>query len=99
MLVGDRGPGSRRWCTNSSEVVESGEEATMSPVGLSYPKAKRRLERRMTEAKELHKIGVDELLIKMAESEGLRIDAGVGDKGDGEDDTIPEVTRTIKDLL
>ncbi|RRT49530.1 hypothetical protein B296_00027901 [Ensete ventricosum] len=27
------------------------------------------------EAKELHKIGVDELLIKIAESEGLRVDA------------------------
>ncbi|RRT61506.1 hypothetical protein B296_00006394 [Ensete ventricosum] len=30
----------------SKQVVKRGEEATMSPVGLSYPKAKRRLERR-----------------------------------------------------
>ncbi|RRT76788.1 hypothetical protein B296_00025168, partial [Ensete ventricosum] len=29
-------------------VVERGEEATTSPVGLSYPKAKRQLERRWT---------------------------------------------------
>ncbi|RWW08185.1 hypothetical protein GW17_00028388 [Ensete ventricosum] len=48
VLVGDRGPGSRQWCTNSIEVVERGEEATTSPVGLSYPKAKCRLERRWT---------------------------------------------------
>ncbi|RRT49191.1 hypothetical protein B296_00027346 [Ensete ventricosum] len=33
------------------------------------------------EAKELHKTGADELLIKIAESEGLRIDAGVLDQG------------------
>ncbi|RZR79043.1 hypothetical protein BHM03_00004630 [Ensete ventricosum] len=32
----------------SKHVVERGEEATTSPVGLSYPKAKRRLERRWT---------------------------------------------------
>ncbi|RRT32604.1 hypothetical protein B296_00051220 [Ensete ventricosum] len=30
------------------QVVERGKEATMSPVGLSYPKVKRRLERRWT---------------------------------------------------
>ncbi|RZS19176.1 hypothetical protein BHM03_00051537 [Ensete ventricosum] len=30
------------------QVVERGKEATTSPVGLSYPKAKRRLERRWT---------------------------------------------------
>ncbi|RRT41261.1 hypothetical protein B296_00035897 [Ensete ventricosum] len=30
------------------KVVERGEEATMSLMGLSYPKAKRRLERRWT---------------------------------------------------
>ncbi|RZS25835.1 hypothetical protein BHM03_00059092 [Ensete ventricosum] len=30
------------------QVVESGEEATMSPEGLRYPKAKRQLERRWT---------------------------------------------------
>ncbi|RWV85622.1 hypothetical protein BHE74_00015234 [Ensete ventricosum] len=30
------------------QVVEMGEEAKMSPEGLSYPKAKRRLERRWT---------------------------------------------------
>ncbi|RRT58193.1 hypothetical protein B296_00005016 [Ensete ventricosum] len=30
------------------QVIERGEEATTSPVGLSYPKAKRRLERRWT---------------------------------------------------
>ncbi|RWW35522.1 hypothetical protein BHE74_00059536 [Ensete ventricosum] len=30
------------------KVVERGEEAMTSPVGLSYPKAKRRLERRWT---------------------------------------------------
>ncbi|RZS07205.1 hypothetical protein BHM03_00037998, partial [Ensete ventricosum] len=134
------------------QVVERGEEATTSPEGLSYPKAKRRPERRWTwrsaivsqrrtyqsrrkghrckatnsramgwqrygtakarllrshrsltlmegeswsykgprrwimerqtppreggraEAKELHKTGVDGLLIKIAESEGLRVD-------------------------
>ncbi|RWW37639.1 hypothetical protein BHE74_00057213 [Ensete ventricosum] len=33
------------------------------------------------EAKKLHKIDVDELLIKIAESEGLRVDAGVLDQG------------------
>ncbi|RWW50906.1 hypothetical protein BHE74_00042799 [Ensete ventricosum] len=33
------------------------------------------------ETKELHKIGVDGLLIKIAESEGLRVDAGVLDQG------------------
>ncbi|RWW85107.1 hypothetical protein BHE74_00006249 [Ensete ventricosum] len=105
VLVGDRDPGSKQWCTNSSEgarqvqgqgrvsercyqgsygeqnrrkpcnkmakaihescslsfhrpgrtaivskqVVERGEEATTSPVGLSYPKVKRRLERRWTQ--------------------------------------------------
>ncbi|RWW32407.1 hypothetical protein GW17_00002918 [Ensete ventricosum] len=141
-----------------SRVVGRGEEATTSPVGLSYPKAKRRLERRWTrrstivpqrriyrsrrkgcrckstdsramglatpwyrrggtsmeslilcshggralvvkgakevenakanskyqdraEAKKLHKIDVDGLLIKIAESEGLRVDAGVLDQG------------------
>ncbi|RWV87523.1 hypothetical protein GW17_00050473 [Ensete ventricosum] len=32
----------------SKQVVERGEEATTSPVGLSYPKAKHRLERRWT---------------------------------------------------
>ncbi|RRT44788.1 hypothetical protein B296_00026983 [Ensete ventricosum] len=32
-------------------------------------------------AKELHKTGVDRLLIKIAESEGLRVDAGVLDQG------------------
>ncbi|RRT33944.1 hypothetical protein B296_00037794 [Ensete ventricosum] len=30
------------------QVVERGEEAAMSPTGLSYPKVKRRLERRWT---------------------------------------------------
>ncbi|RWV76776.1 hypothetical protein GW17_00062507 [Ensete ventricosum] len=37
-------------CTIEEEVqvVERGEEATKSPVGLSYPKAKRRLEKRWT---------------------------------------------------
>ncbi|RZR79748.1 hypothetical protein BHM03_00005554 [Ensete ventricosum] len=34
----------------------------------------------MTEAKELHKTGVDGLLIKIAESEGLRVDAGMLDQ-------------------
>ncbi|RWV98362.1 hypothetical protein GW17_00038798 [Ensete ventricosum] len=33
------------------------------------------------EAKELHKIGVDGLLIKIAEREGLWVDAGVLDQG------------------
>ncbi|RWW61647.1 hypothetical protein BHE74_00031270 [Ensete ventricosum] len=33
------------------------------------------------EANELHKTGVDGLLIKIAESEGLRVDAGVLDQG------------------
>ncbi|RRT55330.1 hypothetical protein B296_00004975 [Ensete ventricosum] len=32
-------------------------------------------------AKELYKIGVDELLIKITKSEGLRVDAGVLDQG------------------
>ncbi|RZS14594.1 hypothetical protein BHM03_00046295 [Ensete ventricosum] len=111
----------------SKQVVGRGEEATTSLVGLSYPKAKRRLERRWTrrsttrrdfrgvidpllslresidrkrgrgggeckgklqvprqdgraEAKELHKIDVDGLLIKIVESEGLRVDAGVLDQ-------------------
>ncbi|RZS11064.1 hypothetical protein BHM03_00042355 [Ensete ventricosum] len=51
MPVGDRGIGSKQWCTNSSEncqedtvvlkqVVKRGEEATMSPVELGYPKSK-----------------------------------------------------------
>ncbi|RWW43647.1 hypothetical protein BHE74_00050661, partial [Ensete ventricosum] len=31
------------------QVVERGEEATTSPEGLSYPKAKHRLERRWTQ--------------------------------------------------
>ncbi|RWW64244.1 hypothetical protein BHE74_00028532 [Ensete ventricosum] len=35
----------------------------------------------MVEANELYKIGVDELLIKIAESEGLRVDARVLDQG------------------
>ncbi|RWW49368.1 hypothetical protein BHE74_00044483 [Ensete ventricosum] len=30
------------------QVIENGEEATTNPEGLSYPKAKRRLERRWT---------------------------------------------------
>ncbi|RWW27166.1 hypothetical protein GW17_00008413 [Ensete ventricosum] len=34
-----------------------------------------------TEAKKLHKTGIDELLIKIAESKGLRVDAGVLDQG------------------
>ncbi|RZR76434.1 hypothetical protein BHM03_00001182 [Ensete ventricosum] len=34
-----------------------------------------------TKAKELHKTDVDELLIKIAESERLRVDAGVLDQG------------------
>ncbi|RWW87482.1 hypothetical protein BHE74_00003698 [Ensete ventricosum] len=34
-----------------------------------------------TKAKELHKTGINGLLIKIAESEGLRIDAGVLDQG------------------
>ncbi|RWW11137.1 hypothetical protein GW17_00025277 [Ensete ventricosum] len=33
----------------SKQVVERGEEATTSPVGLNYPKVKRRLERRWTQ--------------------------------------------------
>ncbi|RZR82139.1 hypothetical protein BHM03_00008502 [Ensete ventricosum] len=33
------------------------------------------------EAKELHKTDVDGLLIKIAESKGLRVDAGVLDQG------------------
>ncbi|RRT31422.1 hypothetical protein B296_00053921 [Ensete ventricosum] len=48
----------RRWrrpyevlaeATYGEVVVERGEEATTSPVALSYPKAKRRLERRLTQ--------------------------------------------------
>ncbi|RZS11567.1 hypothetical protein BHM03_00042909 [Ensete ventricosum] len=144
----------------NKEGVEAGgrKEATTSPEGLSYPKAKRRLERRWTrrsttvpqrriyrsrrkgcrckstdsraiglaapwyrrggtsvessipcshggralvvkgakevenakanskyqdraEAKKLHKTNVDGLLIKIAESEGLQVDAGVLDQG------------------
>ncbi|RZS21817.1 hypothetical protein BHM03_00054501 [Ensete ventricosum] len=37
-----------RQVRGQSRVVERGEEATTSLVGLSYPKAKRRLERRWT---------------------------------------------------
>ncbi|RWW73294.1 hypothetical protein BHE74_00018847 [Ensete ventricosum] len=37
--------------------------------------------RRRVESKELHKTGVDKLLIKIVESEGLRVDAGVLDQG------------------
>ncbi|RWW72738.1 hypothetical protein BHE74_00019447 [Ensete ventricosum] len=37
-----------RQVRGQSRVVERGEEATMSPVGLNYPKVKRRLERRWT---------------------------------------------------
>ncbi|RWW49930.1 hypothetical protein BHE74_00043843 [Ensete ventricosum] len=36
---------------------------------------------RKAEAKELHKTGVNKLLIKIAENEGLRVDAGVLDQG------------------
>ncbi|RWW55055.1 hypothetical protein BHE74_00038333 [Ensete ventricosum] len=36
---------------------------------------------RRAEAKELHKTGVDGLLIKIAECEGLWVDAGVLDQG------------------
>ncbi|RWW64653.1 hypothetical protein BHE74_00028091 [Ensete ventricosum] len=36
---------------------------------------------RRAEAKELHKIDVDGLLIKIAQSEGLRVDAGMLDQG------------------
>ncbi|RRT53570.1 hypothetical protein B296_00030836 [Ensete ventricosum] len=32
-------------------------------------------------AKELHRTGINELLIKIAESEGLRVDAGVLNQG------------------
>ncbi|RZR75480.1 hypothetical protein BHM03_00058847 [Ensete ventricosum] len=100
----------------------------MSPKGLSYPKAKRQLEKRWTrrsttrrnfrgvidpllswresigrkrgrgggeckgklqvprqggraKAKELHKTGVDGLLIKIAKSEGLWVDARVLEQG------------------
>ncbi|RZS15885.1 hypothetical protein BHM03_00047792 [Ensete ventricosum] len=150
-----------RQVRGQSRVVERGKEATTSPVGLSYPKVKHRLERRWTrrsttvsqrriyrsrrkgcrckatdsramglaapwyrrggtsvessipcshggralvvkggrgggeckgklqvprqggraEAKKLHKTDVDGLLIKIAESEGLRVDAGVLDQG------------------
>ncbi|RWV83479.1 hypothetical protein GW17_00054901 [Ensete ventricosum] len=137
-----------RQVRGQSQVVGRGEEATTSPVGLSYPKAKRQLERRWTrrsttlpqrriyrsrrkgcrckstnsramdlaapwyrrggtsmessilcshggramvikgaeegrraEAKKLHNTDVDGLLIKMAESKGLRVDAGVLDQG------------------
>ncbi|RZS02570.1 hypothetical protein BHM03_00032641 [Ensete ventricosum] len=38
-----------RQVRGQSRVVERGEEATMSPLGLSYPKAKRQLERRWTQ--------------------------------------------------
>ncbi|RWW27829.1 hypothetical protein GW17_00007725 [Ensete ventricosum] len=112
----------------SKQVVERGEEATTSPVGLSYPKAKHRLKRRWTrrsatrrdfrgvidpllswresigrkrgqgggeckgklqvprqgeraEAKELHKTGVDGLLIKIDEIERLWVDARMLDQG------------------
>ncbi|RRT60301.1 hypothetical protein B296_00013177 [Ensete ventricosum] len=36
---------------------------------------------RRAEAKELHKTGVDRLLIKIVENEGLWVDAGVLDQG------------------
>ncbi|RZS02627.1 hypothetical protein BHM03_00032698 [Ensete ventricosum] len=148
-----------RQVRGQGRVVERGEEATTSPVGLSHPKAKRRLERRWTQrsttvpqrriyrsrrkgrrceatdsramglvapwyrrggtsvesssshggralvvkrgrgggecigklqvpiqgrrakAKELHKTGVDGILIKIAENEGLWVDTGVLDQG------------------
>ncbi|RWW59478.1 hypothetical protein BHE74_00033580 [Ensete ventricosum] len=37
-----------RQVRGQGRVVKMGEEATTSPMGLSYPKAKRRLERRWT---------------------------------------------------
>ncbi|RRT47412.1 hypothetical protein B296_00002511 [Ensete ventricosum] len=128
-----RGQGRNCWedTVVSKQVVERGEKATTSPVGLSNPKVKRRLARRWTKrsttvpqrrdfrgvigpllswresigrkrgrgggeckgklqvprqgeragAKELHKIGVDGLIIKIVESEGLWVDAGVLDQG------------------
>ncbi|RWV98917.1 hypothetical protein GW17_00038205, partial [Ensete ventricosum] len=90
-------------------VVKGAEEVENAEANFKY----------QDKAKELHKTGVNELLIKITESGGLRVDArvldqvtkyairgvvpfllrGVGDKDDGEDGTIPEVTKTIKDLL
>ncbi|RWW84269.1 hypothetical protein BHE74_00007128 [Ensete ventricosum] len=92
-----------------SLVVKGAEEVENAEANFKY----------QDKAKELHKTGVNELLIKITESGGLRVDArvldqvtkyairgvvpfllrGVGDKDDGEDGTIPEVTKTIKDLL
>ncbi|RWV98417.1 hypothetical protein GW17_00038737 [Ensete ventricosum] len=43
-----REPGKSEDKVEKANVVGRGEEATTSPVGLSYPKAKRRLERRWT---------------------------------------------------
>ncbi|RRT35112.1 hypothetical protein B296_00044566 [Ensete ventricosum] len=107
-----------RQVRGQDRVVERGEELIMSPVGLNYPKAQCRLERRWTrrstiiqqrriyrsqrkgcrckamdsrvigltapwyaEAKELHKTSIDGLLIKIAKSERLSVDAGVLDQG------------------
>ncbi|RWW12033.1 hypothetical protein GW17_00024317 [Ensete ventricosum] len=63
--------------------VEVGVEATMMLVvkgaeEVENIEANSKYQDR-AEAKELHKTGIGELLIKLIESEGLRIDAGVLD--------------------
>ncbi|RRT65421.1 hypothetical protein B296_00019755 [Ensete ventricosum] len=76
-------PSTKENCSENTgvlkQVVERGEEVTMSPERLSYPRAKHRSERRRVEAKELYKTSVNVLLIKIAKSGGLRIDIGVLD--------------------
>ncbi|RRT71350.1 hypothetical protein B296_00006966 [Ensete ventricosum] len=90
--------------SNLALVVKGAEEVENAEANFKY----------QDKAKELHKTGVNGLLIRITEG-GLRVDArvldqgtkyairgvvpfllrGVGDK----DGTIPEVTKTIKDLL
>ncbi|RRT48532.1 hypothetical protein B296_00016828 [Ensete ventricosum] len=55
-------PGSRQWCTKSSEVVERGEEATTRPEGLSYPKSKVSV-RKEVDSEERHSVAKADLQI------------------------------------
>ncbi|RZR88106.1 hypothetical protein BHM03_00015627 [Ensete ventricosum] len=55
-------------------VVKGAEEVENAEANSKY-------QDRAEGAKELHKTGVDGLLIKIAKSEGLRVDAGVLDQG------------------
>ncbi|RRT36267.1 hypothetical protein B296_00049375 [Ensete ventricosum] len=54
-------------------------------------------QRGRAEAKELHKTGVDGLLIKIVESEGLWVDAGVLDQGTKSFPSSEGSVRTNKD--